>query len=548
MGVTVHTSWQKRRLTFRKCIATFLGLYLLSLCLFHGIIVQSTQKLKKDDTYQSSDDTENYFNDVEDVEFSSNISSVTLRKTKSTDTFAQFANGKVTTVVPNKSNHVINAENEEKIKDSVYKLQENNASSSGKTPKNIYFNSNSTPSENSMQPCPVVEHGHFQMLKLSNHQLSFPELYVYSAFFDNRTYPDSYIRIVSLTVTKDSSADSILNKTRCRFYVQNQVIMTRIKKYEFCENHGRRYGGYLLSCKVPEQLPICSIEIVLSEEEKSESQSIVVPVQHPQARKVKFTVCIPPLYGSIPTERLVEFIELNRIFGARLFHFYVLYEKEVNMSNTVAPKFAQVLDYYKSQGIVTYDDWHLPVENNEIWYKGQSIALNDCHYRHIGATDYLAAHDIDEYIVPQRNDNWDSMVQALWVNDTSGFCINSVFLPPGKSKAKLQTLEVLSRTKNYSEVRTKCLVKPESVFELGIHHISKWVDREKKPQKAPPEMALVFHYRNCLRNFNMNCNGMQHEMSIMKYSQQLKSQYNATMCKLGFCETAWTTVARAAKL
>ncbi|ESN97731.1 hypothetical protein HELRODRAFT_145597, partial [Helobdella robusta] len=97
--------------------------------------------------------------------------------------------------------------------------------------------------------------------------------------------------------------------------------------------------------------------------------------------------------------RLIEWIELNRMFGVEYFFFY-------NFS--IGSKVEKVLEYYVKQNLATIIQWKLPIEVNErtdasdIHYYGQLTAMNDCITRSRLTSHFVLNIDIDEFIVPIR--------------------------------------------------------------------------------------------------------------------------------------------------
>ena len=55
------------------------------------------------------------------------------------------------------------------------------------------------------------------------------------------------------------------------------------------------------------------------------------------------------------------------------------------------------------------------------------------------------------------------------------------------------------------QVRTKVLLAPRRVFEVGIHHISKQLQEHWVPRRYNASRALLHHYRECLHDYDMNC-------------------------------------------
>lgn len=383
-----------------------------------------------------------------------------------------------------------------------------------------------TTTQTTRYSCPPVQHGRFREVLRSPRVL-----FIYSAFFDDRYEPNMYIRFVA---AGSRERRGVQFNVLCQFLIDGGLVRVKTETYELCENHGKKYSSYILSCRLPKNVTTtpCNVTVVTY----PSVRMFVVPVQYPQKNRYEFGVCVPPLYGSVMVVRLVEFIELNRILGANKFHFYV-YRNQSSTQN-----FVKVLNYYRSQGIVTYDEWNLPdTIGSDIWYYGQSVSINDCHFRHIGQVDYLTFQDIDEFIVPQTTTTWKAMVSQFWKAGASAYKFKSVFVPPSSNdrNIKLVALERLSRTRMASSFRSKVIIKPEWVFEVGIHHVSRIIEGHSA-REASNDMAVVFHYRECLKSYGMDCRSMQNDMSMLRYAQRLKTSFNATMCQLEECAFSWS--------
>lgn len=91
----------------------------------------------------------------------------------------------------------------------------------------------------------------------------------------------------------------------------------------------------------------------------------------------------------------MEFVELYYLLGARHFTFY---------DYSVSPKVQCVLDRYKDDKLISVLPWELNlVSNEEIKTEGSHAAFNDCLYRNMYTSRYIAFVDIDEMIVPKQN-------------------------------------------------------------------------------------------------------------------------------------------------
>jgi len=247
--------------------------------------------------------------------------------------------------------------------------------------------------------------------------------WLYTAYFDDRLKPHgpAYIRVLALLRRRID-----LNRQPTFYFRWHQLetgntTIAVADAYEMCENHGRRYGGWILSTKFVGQLPPCSI--IVTRDSRGTAQ-VRLPVFRMRADKMsgdvkedklrdneakkleeKFAVCVPPLYGAITPITLVQFVELTRLLGAQHFVFYV---------SDVSESVRRVLDGYEADGIATTIRWTLPaVAAKSVWYNGQLLTANDCLYRTSHAFHHVAFNDVDEFIVPHSASNWSAMLAEL---------------------------------------------------------------------------------------------------------------------------------------
>lgn len=61
----------------------------------------------------------------------------------------------------------------------------------------------------------------------------------------------------------------------------------------------------------------------------------------------------------------------------------------------------EVIPWMVSRFLSVSRSWLPQLSPGDIHYFGQIPALNDCVYRYMYQTRYLALHDVDELIVPQ---------------------------------------------------------------------------------------------------------------------------------------------------
>uniref|UniRef100_A0A1I8FQS8 Aha1_N domain-containing protein n=1 Tax=Macrostomum lignano TaxID=282301 RepID=A0A1I8FQS8_9PLAT len=92
--------------------------------------------------------------------------------------------------------------------------------------------------------------------------------------------------------------------------------------------------------------------------------------------------------------------------------------------------------------------------------------------------------------------SWTDLAKDI---DDGTHCGFSAFFEPDQSYFDAK------RTAGVSRVRTKCMVKPDLIFEMGIHHISKQNIEEMTPENKEPDVALLHHYRVIWCDFVSAC-------------------------------------------
>ena len=84
-----------------------------------------------------------------------------------------------------------------------------------------------------------------------------PNIFLYSSYWDTR-HNDfdnkenaTYVRVMAVLMSAERTGPG---RIYCLFEDGQNLIQSNMTVYEMCENHKRRYGGYILSCKVPEKI------------------------------------------------------------------------------------------------------------------------------------------------------------------------------------------------------------------------------------------------------------------------------------------------------
>lgn len=375
-------------------------------------------------------------------------------------------------------------------------------------------------------------------------------IHILSAFFDDRT-PTKFVRMLGTVKSVKGKVDRnvFFNKV-CMFKldsIQNSTAFITVEMtfYEMCENHKRSYGGWIFSCEVPAELRSIPTSLRVygglgnvTNLDNSKEICIKSFGKNVEKRKLNFGICVPPVYGKVKPKELIEFVELNRMLGADKFILYI----EVS-DDMISLDLQRVLRYYSSLNIVDLISWQLPVKPEMVWYHGQSVAINDCLYRYMYDFHHVSFIDLDEFLVPQKDlQTWNDVMAFLEKQDngsfqqSSGFTFRSTYFSSDFSRrvfsSEMGTVVRTNRTRFFSYRRTKVIVRPSRVFEMGIHHVSRsWPDdKNYTVQSVPTDVAFIHHYRACIREFGIPCNNRIPDFTVPnKYGQQIKDNYLKTL-------------------
>ncbi|RUS80133.1 hypothetical protein EGW08_012090 [Elysia chlorotica] len=295
---------------------------------------------------------------------------------------------------------------------------------------------------------------------------------------------------------------------------------------------------------------------------------------HQEFNRPKIGVCVPPLYGAILLQKLISFIEMCNIMGADQVFLYSHDIPEILLSYLsnytgpnpdklslvrwnipVIPQTLQAKAPTSSSGDATsksdpgnpppqleravdvdIDDPRPYHSDQTVWNHGQLLAVQHCLYSNMADYDWLLFMDIDEMLVPKESNTWPELIQQTMASisknrssskapeQLAGLSFQSAFFQQDFMSHVTNSIEYfqyLHRTRQTSVLRSKMLVRPRQVFELGIHHLSRPVsvreggDSEKGgwekdidksvTDESPvlnisPSTALIHHYRKCIQD------------------------------------------------
>lgn len=222
-----------------------------------------------------------------------------------------------------------------------------------------------------------------------------------------------------------------------------------------------------------------------------------------------YTICTKPVHDDYyKVHDIVNFIEVNRLFGAEKFIFYAD-AKTANLSNI------RCLESYSKLGIVELYPFTPPVLDS-LRRHGQMITITDCMYRAMYRTKFVVNVDLDEFIVPIKDDNWYQMVANLHdktnhPDNIAAYSFRNQFFPLQKpddpyfensATAKRYYITALLKTLKEdlifpSNRKSKIMGRPERILVWNTHRIltDYLVYRDDIVWYVHPDDALLYHYR-----------------------------------------------------
>lgn len=328
-------------------------------------------------------------------------------------------------------------------------------------------------------------------------------VFIYSVYYDVRV--GRHIRIVGIAVSLDHG------DVKCMFEGNDTAVPAFFHKSQ--EDHALPFAAHLITCSVPDNVDTENLDqngvtlvgqLELSNKITEIKTNVKVVVHKPVVPKREFTVCIPPLYGNLSLFGMVEFLEVSKILGAEHFVFY---------DYDVHKQLHSLLQTYEKAGTVTFKPWKHKFTHSHVWYFGQSASVWDCILDNMDTSRYIVLNDIDEFIVPRNADDWITMMEkinnetmlranvdniAAYRFQSSAFDNSLISNPPSvSSKIKnLVTLEAIIRYKELNEQRSKLIVDPQKVLEVGIHHLARGLKKNHGYIVIQEKDAVLHHYRS----------------------------------------------------
>ncbi|KAK2846524.1 hypothetical protein Q5P01_009523 [Channa striata] len=237
-----------------------------------------------------------------------------------------------------------------------------------------------------------------------------------SAYQEHRTRRKE-VRVIAVVLRAEEAT------YRCLFCCPDKLHISEVVSSSIHPDHfGFAYGTADVMCPLPSDCETTSHISLISSAAKPEETRLdsFVEVKNQQTKSdsfsYSFTVCVSTMFDFTNVLQLVQTLEMLQLLGVDR---VVIYKTNCNKETQ------RVLDYYSEKGLVEVIPWSwsrflkvsegwLPSEDpGDLHYHGQIPALNDCVYRYMYRSRYVALHDIDELILPQAVNSWSELMPLL---------------------------------------------------------------------------------------------------------------------------------------
>ncbi|KAM4696019.1 beta-1,4-galactosyltransferase galt-1-like [Rhinophrynus dorsalis] len=332
--------------------------------------------------------------------------------------------------------------------------------------------------------------------------------YLIAAYLDLRGGINR-VRILGITHRYE---EDVLYCNFC-FYDTNETILAEIQVHT--DHFDFPYGTTDILCNLKDHRVAHYISVYVG----GESVPTFLEVQNikQQENNLKFEydflICISTLFGSYNNVlQFIQSMEMYQILGAQKVIIYHTDSSPIMkkvLSYYIEMDFLEVIPWPITSFLNVSAGWHYPEHPGDLHYYGQTAALNDCIYRHMYRSKYIALNDIDELILPAIHEEWPAMIDfLLYTNPTSNIFMfeNHVFPTTLQDKSSpltpeewnsvpgINILEHAYREPNkpYEINPTKMIVNPRTILKTSVHVALDFIGEE---YLVPSDIARLCHYR-----------------------------------------------------
>ena len=267
-----------------------------------------------------------------------------------------------------------------------------------------------------------------------------------------------------------------------------------------------KYEQYLFSCSlVPDKGPPDKVSVV-GTSELTPSTLLSVQIPERPRKRIEFGHCMSVAYWKHDPYRIVEWLELHRLFGV---------EEVTVYNNSLDNVTSYIFQSYAREGFVDFrqapsifdDGKELTILLN------MSPVINDCLYRNMYRYRWLVCTDLDELIVPRKHLNYRRLLRAVdrrqrRHRSAKSYMFSNVYFftdlgPVHREPWFLLTSRYLRHVSPSSYgYSVKSFTDPMACVGLQNHVCWKRVDRFRNDTAdwnvpVNTSLAMNYHYKKC---------------------------------------------------
>lgn len=333
---------------------------------------------------------------------------------------------------------------------------------------------------------------------------SVSDVFTYSAFLENSEDKFWKIIIMSFVPIARRMLENAKLQTRCYMSYGKRTQKTEIEWNDIPEHQHGAYQSALLACtfeKKTTEPPLRVAVGVSGNETNLHWMRVHIPQGSPKAF---LSFCLAPVLRSFTRLTLmVEFFSYYAAMGVEEFHLYL---------NNVTEDVKVLLHLLQSHGKIktNFHRWDFDFNRTFVPSSGQLLALQDCVRRCKTSSKYVVNADIDEFIVPRKDQTLAEAITRLEQSNPN-ISLGSALIRhwfycyeyPAEDlclrrKPLLHTRALVARERDpwaYGK-RSKYVVATKAAVIAGVHSV--WALRPgwKELQVAESDL-VVNHYRVC---------------------------------------------------
>ncbi len=370
------------------------------------------------------------------------------------------------------------------------------------------------------------------------------ENYIMSAYYDDRpTLTKKYIRIIGIFEVPWVTMACLLWYRDSYEPVLSSAA--KIKVGVRYPRHWKYFDPSIVTCAMPTKgcIPEYVSLINVISPRPTTLMKIQVPEKPLKDKIIDFGVCVSVSYWRHNPYRLVEWLELQKIFGAGEVTIY---------NNSLSDETVQVLQLYIREGFVDFRQApHSMPDNGEITIlMNMSPVINDCMYRNLYRYRKVVCIDIDEIIVPRKHWTYKTMLDAFDYEEPRNhqyktYMFRNVYffmdLPPVHHEPSFLVTPRYLRKVDPSPFgyAVKSITDPMVCIGLQNHVCWHVVEKYKTPdwlREVFPRLGMNQHYKKCHLDSN-ECQKLMNNVSLdntmIRFEKLLEHKTSAVLLKLG---------------